>query len=244
MGLRGLHSKGIQENQMAIQPAWVEQARLKRARNIQRDQDLSPRLSWNVADSFHTAPGYRQLGVEYSCILDSLYPPEREVMQAVKRIAPDLEYMWVRWILLSPSNTGNPKVEVYGRHALGRIVSDPHNTLPFLPVTLPHGMSTRRRPNKVHRIFQNMHDKGVTGLGGYLPFDWNVYYWIAETYKEATAKELFQVYAQEPEDASQVRKASIQSHMDYIQEDIGKWIQKKLDDVSELEVKEHFLSDN
>ena len=226
---------------MAIQPSWVEQARLKRARRIQQDQEQAPKLSWNVANSFHTAPGYRQLSVEYSCIPDSLYPPEKEVLQAVKRIAPDLEYMWVRWVMLSPSNTGNPQVEVFGRHALGRRVSDPHNTLPYLPITLPSGMTSRRKPNRIHRIFQNMYSKEPRGIGGYLPFDWNVYYWIAETYKEATAKDLFRIYAQEPEDEKQKRDLSRQEQFGYMQRDIGGWVQRQLDSASELEVKEHFL---
>lgn len=138
--------------------------------------DLAPALHHRFADSFHTAPGWRELGVEYSCIPDAQYPWDPDVMREIRKIVPDAIPMWVRWAFLSPREKGDLYVKVFGRHAIGRCIRNlGASQSPFrceMP-TMPCQGLWFRRPNRIWFIHQGpmSYGRDASLPGEYQPFD-------------------------------------------------------------------------
>jgi hypothetical protein len=142
--------------------------------------NLLPRSRVRVRDSFYTAPGYREIGMFYSCVPDPAYPWDPKIVREIWKHAPDAVPLWVHWVFLSPQETGNPKIEIFGRHALGRVIKNQRTYLePFrvhMP-TFPCQGITFERPNDIWFIHQGpmgLHAKYKDLPGDYLPFDHNL----------------------------------------------------------------------
>jgi len=136
-----------------------------------------PRGRVQLRDSFHTAPGYREIGMFYSCVPDPVYPWDPKVVREIWKFAPDAVPMWVQWVFMSPQETGNPEIVVFGRHALGRSIKNQRAYLePFrvhMP-TMPCQGLKFDRPNDIWFIHQGLmgqHPKYKDLPGDYLPFD-------------------------------------------------------------------------
>lgn len=137
---------------------------------------LSTRVKFR--DSFYTAPGYREIGMFYSCVPDPAYPWDPDVMRRIWVVAPDTVPLWVHWVFMSPQDTGEPKLEIFGRHALGRCIKSSHTYLEPMRVLMPtmpcQGLHFEK-PNAIWFIHQGemgLHPKYKDLPGDYLPFDW------------------------------------------------------------------------
>lgn len=123
-------------------------------------------------DSFFTAPGWREVAVEYTCVPDVMYPWDPKVMRAINVFAPDAVPLWVRWVFRSPEDEENPIDVVFGRHALGRAIEHLKMERSDFPCTMPAG-ATFPRPNRIWFIHMGempQHDY-LDLPGDYLPFD-------------------------------------------------------------------------
>lgn len=133
-----------------------------------------PSLQMPVRDSFHSAPGWRDLGTYYSCVPDAVYPWDPVVMRRIREFAPDAVPLWIKWVFRSPEDESDPHVEVYGRHGLGRVLDKGRTeTFPF-HVTMPTMPSQGlyfKKPNNIWFIHDGAPNKRPELPGNYLPFD-------------------------------------------------------------------------
>lgn len=188
-------------------------------------------------DTLNKAPGYHEVGTYYSTEPDPGFERDKLVVDALKRRWPDLVPIWVRWVFLTP--TGEP--EIFRRHGLARILDDPHHEM--VPLPLEAGSSCSRRPHIIEKIFHTPDPaaKYKDIPGPYEPFSWNVFNFVAETYKARTPEELKKVFITDEKERLAETKRKNAEEMAYRDRDIHKFVQKKLDNSSEVEIKNMML---
>ena len=208
-----------------------------------------PPMPYKVADSPATAPGWREIDVAYSCIPDPVYPWDPQVMRAILEFAPDAVPMWVHWVFLSPSETGNPEVVVFGRHALGRRIRNLTSELePFrcaMPTMPSQGLSFER-PNRIWFIHEGSPNPKYPDLPGtFLPFDGSI---LDRAKKSAigfrmTEKEFVETMKEEfierERAAKDLRLQQLDEDMDDRRRDFEAYAQKQFDQISESEAESY-----
>jgi len=213
-----------------------------------------PRIPYKIADSPATAPGWREIDVAYSCIPDPTYPWDPQVMRAILEVAPDAVPMWVHWVFLSPHETGNPQVVVFGRHALGRRIRNQTSELePFrcaMP-TMPCQGLTFERPNRIWFIHEgSTHPEHPDLPGTFLPFDGSI---LDRAKKSAigfrmTEKEFIQSMKEEfierEREAKALRRKQLDEDMEYRHRDFEAYATKQVANISEVEAREYVEARN
>lgn len=215
---------------------------------IQAQPDGGPKLAYKVADSFATAPGYREMDVVYSCVPDPAYPWDPQVMKAIREFAPDAVPMWIQWVFMSPHETGNPEVVVFGRHALGRTIQNLTSELePFrcaMP-TMPCQGLTFERPNRIWFVHEGGPNPQYPDLpGSYLPFDGSI---LDRAKKSAigfrmSEKEFVEhmklEMIEKAREESNRRRAALEADLDARERDFEAYADKQFERISEVEAAE------
>lgn len=129
-----------------------------------------------VRTDFHTARGYRFIGMFYTCVPDPVYPWDPKLMKLIREFAPDAVPLWVHWVFRTPRDIEDERDVIFGRHALGRVIKPARTGLtPFrcdMP-TMPCQGLTFEKPNAIWFIHQgdSPRDEYLDLPGCYLPFD-------------------------------------------------------------------------
>jgi hypothetical protein len=204
-------------------------------------------------DSFFTAPGWREVAVEYTCIPDAMYPWDPKVMRAINVFAPDAVPLWVRWVFRSPQDEDNPIDVVYGRHALGRAIenleaerSDFTCSMPEMPC---QGL-VFSRPNRIWFIHEGERpqEKYVDLPGDYLPFDGTLVVKAEEAARgfRMTEKEyrdfLREKFIEQAEQGRRKRVLAIEDDLEQRRKDIAPYIERTLEKISDVEIGEYMRS--
>lgn len=221
---------------MAGLPWWVyEQARREEARFKQLQRSL-PTGTMNVRDSFHTARGYRDLGMKFTAG-EGEYPRNPLVVAEIKNQWPDLVPLWCRWAFRGPDGEDI----VFGRHAIGRINRDPKLPAEEFAVDKPFGYGVYRNPHQLILIWQGSKPdkRGVDLPGEYLPFDWNLLEFLRKSEFRGIKAEKERLARVEDEQIKAA--ANRREEQDRINADLQNYVNKKLDTVSEVELKEWAL---
>lgn len=201
------------------------------------------------AVDFQTAPGWREVAVEYSCIPDSMYPWDPCVMKAIRVLALDAVPMWVRWVFRSPQDTENPHDVVFGRHALGRSIDHQKSELDGFRCEMPtmpcQGLKFSK-PNRIWFIHEGERptERFVDLPGDYLPFDETLYLKVLDMsagfrmtdkeYKEALREQ----FIHKPERERQKRIAANADDMEQRSKDWHSYADKIMKSISDVEIKE------
>lgn len=202
-----------------------------------------------IRDSFHKAPGYREIGWLCQVIPDAMYPWDPDAVRRIREFVPDVVPLWVQWIFLSPADTGAPKVTVFGRHALGRSVEQ-RGWLPPFKVAMPSSWPGLRfrRPNLFWFLHEGENrDPRYRDLpGSYLPFDdtivdraWRS--WAGgQNMTDKEYRELLRRDLLEPAERREKKKEKAEEERVRVwDEDVGPYVQRQLDQVSDVEREEY-----
>lgn len=213
---------------------------------------LQPRGRVKIRDSFYSAPGYREIGMFYSCVPDAAYPWDPQVMREILVVAPDAIPLWVRWVFLSPQETGNPEIVVFGRHALGRRIANQRGYLEPMRVTMPtmpcQGL-TFEKPNDIWFIHQGamgLHKKYKDLPGDYLPFDSDLLAKVkglAQGFKmsdEEYKKALYEQMVLDPTRKELARLNHLHAERAYARKHVEAYVDKQYDKVGEQEALDHY----
>lgn len=214
-----------------------------------------PKGRRKIRDSFYTAPGYREIGMFYSCVPDPAYPWNSTIMREIQKLAPDAVPLWVHWVFMSPQDTGNPKIVVFGRHALGRVIKEQHGWLAPMRVLMPtmpcQGLRFEK-PNDIWFIHQGRmgeHPKYKDLPGDYLPFDYDLLAKVQDMARAfaMTDKEyrehLEDIMIVEPTKAVRRKVRQARDQRLYKEADLGRYLDKQYEKVSEVEAKERYGKD-
>lgn len=227
---------------MAKRPKWMEQADQRLAAWGTAMQQQAGSVSVPLRSR---APGYRFLGIEVSCIPDSVYPWNPTVVKMIQGVAPDIVPIWTKWVFDEPVEFENPQRVVYGRHGLARVINNLHSERHIYYCPMPsynYGGVKLQKPAKIELIPQGSPDQKYKDLpGAYVPFDDWFYRIVKDNYGEKTPEQLKEFYVRAPKEAH-ARAAAIQdAEAERKNADIQKYVNKRLESVSEVEMKEYFL---
>lgn len=188
-------------------------------------------------EKFTKAPGYHEVAMEYGTEPDPGYERDPLVVAAIHRRWPDLVPIWIRWVF--KAQDGNE--EVFRRHGLARVLSDPHNELVPLPLSI--GSLCKKRPHIVEKVFHTPDpmQRYKDLPGPYEPFSWNVFNFVAENYRVNTPEELKKVFLTDEKERLAKAQRAAAEEMEYRDRDVQRFVSKKLEGTSEVEMKEMLL---
>lgn len=224
------------------------------AQDVSQDLDRlgikkPPPVHYRVADSPSSAPGWREIDTQYTCVPDPTYPWDPKIMKAIQEFAPDAVPLWVHWVFMSPKETGNPQLVVFGRHALGRAVRNPGSQLePFrcLMPTMPCRGLTFTKPNRIWFIHEGSPDERYLDLpGSYLPFDGSILDRAkrSSTGFQMTEKEFIESlraeFIEKQRAAEEAALRAREEDMAARDADFMDYAVKQFERISEVEMKEH-----
>lgn len=224
-----------------MQSDWVQQALAQQEASFQR---ATPKQ----ALSFEKRDGWTFKGMEFRGYPPPGYEWDPKLVRAIQDLFPDFQPLWVNYVYISPKEEGNSNREyvTFGRHAYGRVISDPRVEVIPIPIKMPSrrtGYGFKMRPaTKIEDVMRGAPDPRAKDLpGAYMKFDWWLINWLKENWREWSIKEIRAVNAQAEEDyyASLDQKAAAQSA--HVQERLIDYWDKKRDSVSDQEMKEYFL---
>jgi hypothetical protein len=230
---------------MAQFPGWYSAALKKHQAKLDAWAGPVQPLEVPIRDSFQTAPGWRDLGMEYTCVPDAQYPWDPKVLRTIWTFDPGVIPMWVRWAFLSPADDGQEEVVIFGRHAIGRHVDNPHSQLEPLHVSMPpmpcQGVRFDR-PNLIELIAVGAPDKRASDLPGeYMPFGYQLVKHLRKQYREATAKEIYKLAVTDKQAAADENLRKVRQEELYRRADVEAFVAKKLENVSEIEMRDRML---
>lgn len=205
-----------------------------------------PTLRMPLRDSPENARGYREVGIDYSCVPDVSYPWDPERVKAIREFMPDVVPLWVQWVFLRPNSKERV---VFGRHALGRSIQEPgRELLPFrcLMPSFPCQGLTFEKPNRIWFIHEGDRNRDYPDIPGtYLPFNDTIVHRARESarylklsdkeYREQMEKELINDVMKERE----ARKALSADEREQRDKDFHKYADKLLETISDVEMAEY-----
>lgn len=226
-------------------PSWIAEAELQRQAELERLRSSVPTLAHKPADSFHTAPGWRELAFDLTCVPNGLSPWNPEVVKAIWKFDPTFVPMWVNWAFAPPGH--DDEAIVFGRHVIGRYDQNLTNQPADFTVEMPsfpcQGI-TFKRPNVLELVLMmptnTDYPESPDLPGDYVAFDWPLVEWLRERYKASEAfdhKDYINRKQVEHEVAAEKRR----EEEEYRQRDLMKFVNKQLEKVSEVEIKNHLL---
>lgn len=217
-------------------PGWYSDAEriwLGKQREQQAKADMA-RLLMPVADSPETAPGWRDMGMDFSLSEDVAHPRDPAVTKAIQVFDPKLVPLWCRWGFLPP---GGSEVVVFGRHAIGRWVDNPLQQKEMI-LSLVNQVEFIWEGS----IFGNRDPRGSDLPGSYMPWDWQLYSFCRQNFvRNPDAASMKDRFIEQPKEAKKKRRKKQAEEQAYIARDLEKFVNKKLEEAGEVEMKNHFL---
>lgn len=200
-------------------------------------------LPWR--DGRTQAPGYREVGLFFSCVPDVEHPWNPEVVKAIWEFDPAFVPCYLKWVFQAPEDQSTHASEVvFGRHVMARHVEAPVNELDDFDCAMPpmpcQGL-TFKKPNVLVSILMQPNNENDLP-GAYIEFDMQIVSWLRSKFLEnQTPKEAARNYIENAKMASAQRKEKLLMDMAARHGDVNKYITKKLGEVSDLEVKQFLL---
>lgn len=194
---------------------------------------------------FKERKGWQEKGLYFTCKPNVAHPWNPSVVKAIWEFDPRIVPCWVNWVFLAPPEDANAGQEVvFGRHVLALHIEDPEAEIDDFPCEMPampcQGISFKK-PNKLVSILMHKNEKNDLP-GDYIEFDWPIVEWLrARFVREQSAKELAREYVNSVREGYNRRKAQLADDMEYRRRDLQKFVDSKLANVSEVEIKNYLL---
>ena len=228
-------------------PGWVHTANERRAAKLKAIADGAPILHRPVADSFHTAPGWRQVEFSLSCIPDAEIPWDPRVVKAVWKFDPTFVPCVATWVFAPPGK--DSERVIFKRFMLTRHEPNPRTAIVGVNITMPampcQGLNFKK-PNVLEfpLMFPSNSDFPNEDLpGDYIPFDFPVVEWMKARFKasQRTPGEIAKYMIDTQRDEREARILAQQEEQEERQNDLVRFAEKKLSNLSEVEIKERLL---
>ena len=187
-----------------------------------------PTLRYTVADSVHTAPGWRIVDDDfYTCIP----PVDRPVDPAIERLVhafdPTAIFLWRKQLYLPP---GKSLPVLFCHNALGRFISPPRRELQIFHVEMPPG-AKHPKPNELLWVWEKFDETLMFhgGPGGYMPWDGEIVRYLRRDHNLMTpATEMRRIMDRRHEE-EQVRSFKARAEQAAEHAEIDAWINRQLD---------------
>jgi hypothetical protein len=230
---------------MSQLPSWMiqhQRAVEARKRRVQTLAAQQLAYSFQPRVDFHTAPGWREVGMYFTMAEHPMFVKDPDVTRAIQKFDPGVVPLGVYWVFRSPEDCENPHEEVFFRHVVARYNPEPKNELTRFRVEGIPVWFKGEVPNQIEYICEGERDPKIPDLPGrYEPWDWKLYYKLRAAYTyDLEVREQQRRVRKIAEDA-QIRKQKLAEEMAYRQADVESYINRKLENASEQEMKEFAL---
>lgn len=232
---------------MAKRPGWANVAHQRhRAAQDALARSL-PTYEIPVADSPHTAPGWRMLEEIYYCWKDVMYPWDPAVVLAIREFEPTAMPLTIRssWQKMDRGNPQPPVTLV--RHGIARIVRDallplhnfpggigmPRVHEPYLFSSFP-GIHQKIAPNymEVNHYDRDVRPYGYDLPGAYLPMNWDFYAVLRRDYENNRRhQDIARDFIQPKEEARDRSKQESDDYDTFVDAEITKYWSDPVSDV-------------
>jgi hypothetical protein len=208
-----------------------------------------PSIAVPIHDSPENASGYCDLGMEFTCVPHPKYPWSPEILKAIWEFDPGIVPIWINWSFQVPYDDATPsRVVTFGRHAVGRYRPVLTNNVPQIPrcemPTMPCQGVRFAKPNILIRMFEGapMENMPADLPGEFVPWDWSIKKRLRQLFirDAVSSRELAKQTVGGIMDARRKRRAARQAEHEDRMRDIHKFVDKKLESLSDLEIEEHF----
>ena len=211
---------------------------------LQQEERLKAKAAASTI-AFPERKGWQEVGLFFTCKPNVEHPWNPNIIKAIWEFDPRVIPCWVNWVFLAPPEDSDAGREVvFGRHVLALHIEDPQADIDEFPCEMPimpcQGIKFKK-PNKLVSIL--MKPNGKNDLPGeYLEMDWPVVEWLRSRFvREESAKELASTFINSAREEYNRRKAQLSDDMEYRRRDLQKFVNSKLANVSEVEIKEYLL---
>ena len=208
-----------------------------------------PTIAVPLHDSPENASGWRDLGMKFSCVPHAVYPWTSDVLRAIWMFDPGIVPIWIEWSFQAPYDDATPgRIKTFGRHAVGRYKPILTNNVPKIEScdmpAMPCQGVTFKKPNILIRMFEGAPTPGLPAdlPGSFVPWDFSIAKRLEQLFvrSDTSAKELAKQVVGGITAEHEKRRASLKAEHDDRMKDLRKFVDKKLESMSDREVKEHF----
>lgn len=219
-------------------PDWVwQQEKTELARINQLRQSLPSR-----SIPIRSKPrGWREVGMFFSLEEHVLYPREREVTEAIKQFDPFLVPMGVYWVF---KPEGSEDEYVFFRHVVGRFNDDPLYERPegLRVDNVPSGYKGHI-PNQVILIWEGEeHPESKSLPKAYKPWNWELHQKLKDSWVlNLSLQEMKQKFVHDKAEEEERVNQKAREEREYINKDLNDFVARKLEQISEVEMKEWAL---
>lgn len=181
-----------------------------------------------MADSIHTAPGWRIIDEDfYTCVRPADCPPDPVFERIVHEFDPGAIFMWRKQRYLPPGATQAVTVT---HQAVGRYNPSPNRDYPLFHVEMPMH-AKHARPNELVFVWERfdtcLMQEG--GPGAYMPWDGSIVNWLRSDYNVVkSSRDILKIIATRR--AAVLRKKQ-NERIEFEREwaEFNRWMQKMLD---------------
>ena len=181
-------------------------------------------------------PTWRYEGTFYSAIPHSAYPVDDELVSAIRETDPGFTPLWVYYVFKPPPRDYGMATEsvVFVRHAIARYIDTPATYKPRYVVTMPMNADFPV-PNQIDRVLGGPKDKSIPEP--YEPLTWDSYH---RPWRQGTAREIEDSFIDQEIEARSRHARYLESELKYFKDDLGRYVTRKWDQVSDLEIRDAF----
>lgn len=193
--------------------------------------------------NFPERQGWVEKGLYFTCKPNVEHPWRPEIIKAIWEFDPNVIPCWVNWVFDAPKEQSDGRQEVvFGRHVIARYVDDPQEDIDEFPCdmpTMPCQGITFKKPNRLVTVLMKKNEQNDLP-GEYIDLDWTIVEWLRASFvREQSTKELAKAYVDAARREYNKRKAQLVDEWEYRGRDLKRFVDKKLANVSEVEIKEY-----
>lgn len=203
---------------MSPLPSWVGKRR------------EGPKVYYDVADSAHSAPGWRLIGDDFhTCIkpVDAPYLDE-EVIRSIQAFDPSIIVLWRRQRYIPPHGT---EPQTFTHLALGRHVKSPMREMALFHVEMPEGPK-HEAPNELILVWEAFGDRYFKGggPGDHMPCDMRLYWFLRHQYNNTkTGRQVAREREARVRALHEQRRKAIRDELAYRQKHLDEYVRRQLD---------------
>lgn len=175
-------------------------------------------MDWRILD-----------GEEYTCVPPAGFEKDPAVTAAIQEFDPGIIPFWrlQRW-----DHGGREIVSVH--HGIARYYPFPRQLRREVRFNMPLGAT--EVPNFLDAVFEDQNTMQYLrgGPGGYIPWDWNVYYWCRKQFDRLTAKAFDEILERRRAREAAIRKAHFEE-IEYRKKQIEPYLMRQAERISPQE---------
>lgn len=224
---------------------WIDVALARQQAKMRRYAQAQIAAHTRAIQVSDVAPGWHMLDESYSAIPHALYPFDPAVLRAIRVFCPDVIPITITTTWIKPDDDIYTPMKLV-RHGLARAVRNPVCPTHEFHCDMPASASRRAIPNyiEVNWYDKELRDFGHDLPGNYLPFDWDFYYAMEKSYTyNVGSADIVRKLCDPRFELQKRRKRQQAEEQAYRERDVEAYRKKKWSEVSEVELKEYFLSD-